>query len=58
VEGYEMKHEVKWDCDLCGYNLNPQEAECCDMCGFVAEQDMPIAQYLNQLGIKQKEEQL
>lgn len=53
-----MKHEVKWDCDLCGYNLNPQEAECCDMCGFVAEQDMPIAQYLNQLGIKQKEEQL
>ena len=51
-----MKHDIKWDCDLCGYDQNPQEVNCCDMCGFVAEQDIPIAQYLDNLGIKQKEE--
>jgi len=51
-------YSINWQCELCGYDENPQEISCCDICGFVSEQDTTIAQYLDHLGIKQKEEQI
>lgn len=50
-----VKHTISWQCDLCGYDENPQEVSSCDMCGLVEDQDITIAYHNRALNIKDKE---
>ena len=42
---------ILWRCDLCGYDENAQEKSSCELCGLMPSEDMPISEYLNQLGL-------
>jgi hypothetical protein len=50
-----VKVDINWQCDLCGYDENPQEVSSCDMCGLVENQEITIAYHNRVLNIKDKE---
>lgn len=50
-----VKQDITWQCDLCGYDENPQEVSCCDMCGLVEDQDIDIKDYTEAFNIRDKE---
>ena len=46
---------ILWRCDLCGYDENAQETDSCELCGVLPMDDMPITEYLHQMGLKDKD---
>ena len=46
---------ISWRCDLCGYDENAQPAESCELCGLMPSENMPITEYLHQMGLKDKD---
>ena len=48
-----MKHDIQWSCELCEYDLNPQDQDSCEMCGYVENTDITIPSYLDRIFVKQ-----
>jgi uncharacterized Zn finger protein len=47
--------EIQWQCELCGFDENPQELMACELCGLVEDQDIKITDYAKSLNITQEE---
>jgi transposase len=47
--------DINWQCELCGYDENPQELSACELCGLVENRDIKISDYSLALNIEQKE---
>jgi hypothetical protein len=43
---------IDWDCELCGFDHNPQGETSCEACGYVPNEDMSIAEWLQTQGVK------
>lgn len=37
--------DINWQCELCGFDENPQETAACELCGLVEDQDIKITEY-------------
>lgn len=47
--------EIQWQCELCGFDENPQELSACELCGLVEDTDIKIRDYSSALNIKEEE---
>jgi len=54
-----VKHEVKWTCELCEFDENPQADTSCVNCGYVENTDIKIPTILDRMFVNQtiKEEE-